>query len=287
MAIVGTVKEIWRFPMKSMAGESLPSATLARGGIVGDRGWAARDETVGEIRGAKKLPALLQCRARYVAEPTTESTPAVEIELPDGSRVRSDAPEAAERLSQLLGRKVTLWPLQPPEERDLQRRVPEPGVDFEADLRAVFGRLPDEPLPDFTVFPAEIFELTSPAGTFFDAFPLHLLTTGSLRFMEKHNPSARFDVRRFRPNVVIETTGDGASVPETAWVGRKLKIGEIAIDVPAGCPRCVMTTLPQGDLAKDPSVLRTIVRDMGQNVGIYGAAAASGKIAVGDRVEVM
>src|SRR5262249_4499537 len=154
--------------------------------------------------GAKKLPALLQCAARYLDEPEPGRTPVAEITFPDGARLQSDAPEAARRLSALLGRPVTLWPLQPAEARDHYRRVPEPGVDLETDLRKIFGRPADEPLPDFSVFPTELFELTSPAGTYFDAFPLHLLTTTSLRTLARHNPTARFDVRRFRPNLLIE-----------------------------------------------------------------------------------
>jgi hypothetical protein len=286
MAVVGTVKEIWRFPVKSMAGERLEVAEVAGGGIAGDRGWATRDETVGEIRGAKKLPELLRCRARYVEEPRPGFVPPAEIELPDGRRVRSDAAEAAAVLSELVGRRVTLWPIQAPEKRDHYRRASEPGIDFETELRSIFGRLPDEPLPDFSVFPPEIFELTSPAGTYFDAFPLHLLTTGTQRFLAERNPKARFDVRRFRPNVVVDTGGD-ASAPERDWTGRELRIGGVAVALQAPCPRCVMTTLPQGDLDKDPSVLRTIVRDLAQNVGVYGTALAAGRIAVGDRVEVV
>jgi uncharacterized protein YcbX len=154
-----------------------------------------------------------------------------------------------------------------------------------AELREIFGRTDDEPLPDLMAFPPEIMEYTSPLGTYFDAFPLHLLTTASLAALGARNASARFDVRRFRPNIVV-STDDAAGFIETEWSGRTLRIGEAQINVEMPCVRCVMTTLPQGDLSKDPSVLRTIVRDAAQNVGAYASIATPGRITVGDAVEL-
>ena len=63
--IVGRVAEIFRFPVKSMGGERLPRVEVGPQGVPGDRAWAVRDETRGGIRGAKKIPALMGCRARY------------------------------------------------------------------------------------------------------------------------------------------------------------------------------------------------------------------------------
>src|SRR5207249_9399410 len=100
-----------------MGGEPLQSCALGTFGIPGDRGWAVRDEAAGEIRGAKKLPALLQLAARYLEEPAADRIPPAEITLPDGARVRTDAPEAAARLTAFLGRRVTLWPRRPAGER--------------------------------------------------------------------------------------------------------------------------------------------------------------------------
>jgi hypothetical protein len=93
-------------------------------------------------------------------------------------------------------------------------------------------------------------------------------------------------VRRFRPNVVVET-GSTAGLVETEWLGKTLQIGGARLTIAAPCPRCVMTTLPQDGLAKDPSVLRTIVRDAAQNVGVYATVAAPGRIAAGDAVELI
>ncbi len=285
MSVVGRVAQLWRYPVKSMGGERLAHSTLGPRGIVGDRGWALRDEQAGEIRGAKKLAALLHCSARYLEEPGNDTIPCAEISLPDGSQLRSDDSDAAVRLSQLLGRQVTLWPLQPATATAHYRRGAPDNPDMLAELRSDFGRTSGEPLPDLSVFPRELVEFTSLPGTYFDAFPLHLLTTASLATLKAHNPSAQFDVRRFRPNVVVETDGADSFV-ENEWTGRTLHIGNAHIRIEAPCPRCVMTTLSQEGLSKDASVLRTIVRDAEQNVGVYATIVESGRIAVGDAVEL-
>ena len=284
---VGTVIEIWRYPVKSMGGEELARTAIGPLGLPGDRGWAVRDEVAGEMRGAKKFPVLLQCTARYEEEPTVECVPPAEITFPGGDRMRSVDPRAAARLSELLGRRVTLWPLEPPDNRDHYRRVPPDGGEMEADLRAVFGRLPDEPLPDLSVFPPELFEFTSPLGTYFDAFPLHLLTTASLRELAGRTPGSRFDRRRFRPNVLIEPAAGATGLVETAWCGRDLRIGAVTVRVEMPCIRCSMTVQPQGDLPKDPAVLRTIVRDAEQSLGVYARVVSAGTIAVGAAVELI
>jgi uncharacterized protein YcbX len=286
VGVVGTIVGIWRHPVKSMRGESLSAAEILADGLAGDRGWAVRDDAAGEIRGAKKLPALLRCAARYLEEPSAGRVAAAEIELPDATRVRADAPEAASLLSALLGRDVSVWPRLPAERREHYRRVFEEGVDPMEDLRAIFGRLPDEPLPDLSVFPPELFELTSPAGTYFDAYPLHLVTTGQLDFLRRRAPGSSFDPLRLRPNLLVETPGGADAPPEFDWCGRELRIGGAKVAVTVPCPRCVMTTLPQGDLPKDPAVLRTIVRDSGQNAGVYATVSSPGRVSLGDVVEL-
>ena len=282
---LGRIVEIWRYPVKSMGGEQLRSCELGMLGIPGDRGWAVRDEAAGEIRGAKKLPSLLLLAARYVDEPQANRIPPAEVVFPDGTHVRTDAPEAAGRLTELLGRRVTLWPRRPPDDRAHYRRGLPDDADFDAELRSIFGRLPDEPLPDLSVFPQELFEFTSPLGTYFDALPLHLLTTASLRALGRANPTASFDRRRFRPNFLIEPGSESEALVESAWGGETLRLGGATVKVEMGTPRCSMTTQPQDDLPKDPSVLRTVVRHAGQNVGVYASVVGAGPVAVGDTLE--
>jgi uncharacterized protein YcbX len=245
-----------------------------------------RDERAGEIRGAKKLPALLGCSATYVEEPTADRIPPAEIAFPDGARIRSDAPAAADRLSSLLGRPVTLWPLQPPTALDHYRRAAPDNPDMMVEMREVFGRLESEPLPDLSNIPPEIFEYTSPLGTYFDVFPLHLLTTTSMATLAEKTPGARFDVRRFRPNVLIDSSPGTAGLPEIDWAGKTLVAGTARIRIQIPTVRCVMTTLPQGDLAKEPSVLRTIVRDASQSLGVYATVEAGGTLSVGDELRL-
>lgn len=287
MPVVGRVLELWRYPVKSMRGEAIAAAVLGPRGIPGDRGWALRDEAAGEIRGAKKMPVLMRCAARYDAEPTPDTIPPVTMILPDGATLRSGDPDAAARLSSLTGREVTLWPLQPAERRDHYRRGLPDDPDMEAELRQVFGRLPDEPLPDLSVVPPELFELTSPLGTYFDLAPLHLLTTASLRALEARNPLARFAPCRFRPNLLIEPIAGAAGLIEQDWRGRRLRIGAATVAVTIGTMRCSMTTHAVDELPRDPSVLRTIVRDAAQNLGVYAEVEAPGRVAVGDEVALL
>lgn len=287
MAIVGRVLEVWRYPVKSMGGELLPRAQVGALGILGDRGWALRDETAGEIRGAKKMPVLMQCAARFDAEPNGEAIPPVTMTLADGSTVRSGDADANQRLSALTGRQVTLWPRQPAERADHYRRGLPDQPDIDAELRQIFGRLPDEPLPDLSVMPPELFEFTSPLGTYFDLAPMQLLTTAALQELATRNPAARFDRRRFRPNLLIEPTAGASGLVENEWSGRSLRIGGAVLAIGIPTMRCSMTTHATADLPKDPSVLRTIVRDANQNLGVYAGVEQAGAVAVGDAVELL
>ena len=284
---VGRIHELWRHPVKSMMGERIQSAELGTNGIPGDRAWAVRDEERGGIRGAKKIPALMRCAARYLEEPAFGRVPAPEITLPDGARLRASDSAAAERVSSALGQKVTLWPLLPAEELEHYRRGAPTHQDVDQEMRAIFGRTPDEPLPDFSKFSAEVFEFESPPGTYFDAFPVLLLTDATLRRLQQLAPASKVDVRRFRPNLVVATPDGVADFVELGWVGKRLRIGEAEIEIAMACPRCVMITHGFADLPKDSGLMRTVVREANQNVGVYVRVERPGRITVGDSVELL
>ena len=83
----GTVSALFRYPVKSMAGESLARLELGPRGVPGDRAWAVRDEERGGIRGGKRFPELMQCSARYTDHAPGEGSIPAEITLPDGTRL--------------------------------------------------------------------------------------------------------------------------------------------------------------------------------------------------------
>jgi len=303
--IIGRVRQIWRYPVKSMSGEGRVDCTVGPQGIPGDRGWALRDEKTREVTNGKRIPLLMQCGAVYRHEPKNEIIPPVDITCPDGTTIGSDAPEVNRRLSAALGKTVSLWPLQPATDKAHYRRasvmsrlsrfkvvrdqLPRimrlPNVD--AEVRELFSRESDEPLPDLLQLPPQVLEFTSPPGTYFDAFPIHLLTTSSLEAMKRFNSAAIWDVRRFRPNFFIETEAGAEGLIEVGWGGRILRIGEVELKCEIPTARCGMTTHAQAELPKDPSILRSIVKDAEQNLGIYANVIASGLVAIGDKVELL
>ena len=283
MTPLRSVSSLWRYPAKSMMGDEFASLPLEVGGVVGDRGWAVRDEERGGIRGAKKIAGLMQLHARYVEEPQAgKSPPAIEIRTPDGGCIRSDDDDVDEALSAFLDRRVSLWPLQPETDLDHYRRGAPDSEDFEVEARSIFGREPDEPLPTFEGLPLDVLiEYESPPGTYFDAYPILVVTDRSLATLADLSPGSRFDVRRFRPNVVLAVDDPDEEFPEQGWIGRRLRVGDVELEVTAACPRCVMVTRDFADLPQDRAVLRTIVRHADQSVGVYATVTEPGVLSVG------
>lgn len=227
------VAALYRYPVKSMQGAKLDSATLTQLGIPGDRGWALRVRATGKAASAKRYPALLLCRARYLDEPAAgKPPPPTEVELPDGTLARSDDPRSDERLSRLLGADVA------------------------------FSREDD-------------------GAGHFDDRPLHLLTTAALRTLAQAS-GLDFDVRRFRPNVLV--AHEAAGRPEDAWLGRVVRVGAARLRALNPVARCVMTTLPQPGLAEEKGVFRAVF-ERGGALGVYAEALARADCAVGDAVD--
>ncbi len=284
---VAIIDEIRRYPVKSMAGEVLDAVDLTDRGLPGDRAWAVRDEERGGIRGAKKIPGLMQLAARYAEAPAQEGSSPAEITLPGGGVAQTGDPEVNERLSKAVDHRVSLWPLMSADHLDHYLRGAPTHDDMMQELRAIFARNEDEPLPDLSLFPPEIMQYESPPGTYFDVFPLMLLSGSSMQEMNRRAPDSVFDTRRFRPNFVLGETDAEIPFPEQDWRGRRLRIGEAEIEITVECPRCVMVTHGFDDLPKDPMIMRALVKETGGNLGVYARVAIPGRVAIGDAVELL
>ena len=152
----------------------------------------------------------------------------------------------------------------------------------------MLARPESEPLPDLSGFPKELFEYESPLGTYFDAYPILLLSRASLASLASSAPSSNFDLARFRPTLLVDgAAASQGEFPEDAWVGKPLKIGGAVLAVEIACPRCIMTTHGFGELPKDTSIMRTLVKQHAGNLGVYAKVLEPGAIAEGDKIEVL
>ena len=270
--------DILRYPVKSLMGESIPAAELTPTGITGDRAWAVRDEKRGGIRGGKKIPQLMTLMAR-------SGSPTPTITAPDGESLAANSEHIHTWLSEKLHHPVTLWPLLPAERLDHYRRGAPDTEDLEQELRAVLGRLPDEPLPDLTGF-EELLEFESPPGTYFDAFPISIMSLQSLNTMNQLVGDSQFDVRRFRPNLLVDIPQSEDPFPEQAWLGATLSVGSAIMRIESTCPRCSMTTHAFDDLPRDTEIMRKLVNHSHGNLGIYASVQTPGQISLGDRITI-
>ncbi|WP_416981327.1 MOSC domain-containing protein [Streptomyces sp. T028] len=273
---LGTVGGLWRYPVKSMLGETVSAAEVTERGLAGDRRLAVVDRETGKVASAKNprlWKALLTCGA-------TLEEGSVRITLPDGKPVRRTDTDVDDVLSAVVGRPVTLTDT-PPDRATLDRSRPElvlqEGLDAEVQADTVqFGS-------------------AAPAGTFFDYAPLHLLSAATLRQLAALSPRGVAEAERYRPNIVIDTEGVGFL--DHAWLDSELRIGdELVLRVVASTPRCAVPTLPHGELPQDRAALRTLAEHNrvpagpGWNpepcAGVYAQVVRPGRVGVGDLVRL-
>ena len=268
-----SVAALWRYPVKSMLGEELNAAEVTIRGLLGDRQFAVVDAATGKVAGAKnprKWGNFLDFRATYVEPPRPGAQlPAVRLTLPDGTTVSSGQADLPQILSAALGRDVTF--------AEARQAGESPGATAEEYWPDVAGLDRRDTVTDFDL----------PAGTFFDCAVVHLLTTATMDRLRALYPLGRFEVRRFRPNIVVATEADEQRFAEDDWIGHTIAIGDRArLLVTGPCARCVMTTLPQGDLPKDSGILRTAAQHHHVNVGVYAEVTAGGPVRRGDPVQL-
>ena len=268
---VGAVAALWRYPVKSMMGEELNSCEVTDRGLLGDRQFAVVDRGTGKVGGAKnprKWGNFFDFRAAYAQPPQAAGAmPPVRITLPDGTAVTTGHGDLEQVLSRAFGRDVALGEAQPGD------RLP--------------GATAEEYWPDMAGldYRDTVTDFDMPAGTFFDTAVVHLLTTATIDRLRGLYPQGRFEARRFRPNIVVSTGPDELGFAENDWIGHTVAIGgTVRLAITGPCPRCVMITLPQGDLPKDPGILRTAAQHNAVSVGVYASVLTGGSIRRGDPV---
>ncbi len=233
---VGIVKEIWRYPVKSMAGEQLAAAEVNWHGINGDRraAFVRSDNHSGfPWLTGRQVPELNQYRPRYTNLADVINSDMV-VDTPDGRTLPLDSPDLLAELATLYGREIS------------QMRI----------KRGIF-----------------------------DSLTLSVMSAASALALAEaaHIPP---DMRRWRQNIIIETT-DGRAFAEEEWIGQSLVIGDVTIQLNQRIPRCVMVNVDPATAAKDAHVLKMVATQRDNCVGIHGTPQTTGTIRVGAVVKLM
>jgi hypothetical protein len=274
--VTGTVTELWRYPVKSMLGETVD---VTEHGLTADRAFALIDEETGKICSAKRHD-LWGDLFRFHARLVSDRPRVVHIEFPDGTGRTTNDADLPDMLSETFGRKVTVSAMVPSDAK-IEEIWPE--VKGPRLYGPTVGEHDGETVIDV------VASFAAP-GDFFDFSAVHVLTTNTIDELRRLEPDTLFDVRRFRPNIVVEVP-DGPGFVENDW--SSITIGDVQLEVLMPVPRCVMTTLGQSELPKDSGVLRATARHnmieagpLGPMpcAGVYAKVTASGSISVRDAV---
>jgi len=245
--------EIARYPVKSLQGEVMSSAEIELDGVRGDRCWGIRDEATGKILTGRRAPHLL------FAAGALAPNGAPVITLPSGVTCQGPGAETDAALSEWLDKPVSLVS----------------SVGGPAARAEYFENATDDT--------SQAIEWTMPVGRFVDALPLLVLTTASLRTAAALYQAGDWQLRRFRPNLVVDVAGDGWL--EDAWCGHStVRIGGVELQPQEPCMRCTMVTRPQPNLDGDPDIFRTLARNHRGHFGAWTAVTTGGTIRVGDEV---
>jgi uncharacterized protein YcbX len=260
---MGTINELWRFPVKSMQGSRVEALDVGPNAVVGDRAWGVVDPAAGRVLSAKHWPALLLASAAI-----DDRTGAVTVTLPDGTTHEAGDPATDAALSAWLDHPVVLR--QPPAGDGLPYELPTEAWD--------------DTSPTWE-FPGP------PGGPFVDLAAAHLLTTASLAAAAALHPEGRWDVRRFRPTALVDTGPDQEGFVEDDWVGKAVQLGDDVVVSPfMPTVRCAMTTRAQppvgseAGLDKDVDIAKTLNHHHDLNLGVYCAITSPGTVRVGDAV---
>jgi hypothetical protein len=230
---VGRITAIFRYPVKSMAGELLDAATLSWHGIEGDRRLALRrlnDKSGFPWLTAGKLPQLLLYKPFGLDPNNAESLP-THVRTPDGKEYELRSDELREEISSRCGGDVELMNLKH-------------GI--------------------------------------FDESPISVISMATVHGVARE-AGRDLDLRRFRPNVVLETNST-EPFEENSWVGRTLIFGEgnsgAVVGVTMKDERCVMVNFDPDTAERDSEVMKTVVRLNQNYAGVYGTVVRAGELRV-------
>ena len=249
------VAELWRYPVKSLLGEGLPTLQVIGDGVDGDRAWGIQDCGDGRILTARREPRLLFASSRIAPH-----SGAPVITLPDGQEFTGPGATTDAALSAWLGKPVTLVAAA---EQDASRA---------------------EYFADATDDSSRAIEWTMPKGRFVDAFPLLIMTTAGLRGSAAAYSRGTWDVRRFRPNILLQLDGEGWL--EDAWADRQLGIGSTQLIPRRRCIRCTMVTRAQPRLERDVNIYKTLYQSHGGEAGMWTQVVQAGIVSEGDAVRI-
>jgi hypothetical protein len=292
------VSGLYRHPVKSLGGEPLPALDITTTGPVGDRYWAVLDGESGRIRNAKRWPQLLLLTARFVKPPKPDAydddVTHVEMTAPDGSRCRSDDENCDAWLSRQLGRPARLAARRPAYCREHYRLG---GPRTADEIASDIDLQPGEAFPDYhlseTDFLAQLLDHETPPGSYADAYPIHILSRNALRSLAQRSGLDAGE-RRFRPNIVVEIDSDdleakGGDAPEQAWIGRRLRIGALVLELVSPTTRCSMPARPQPLLGvkPEPALTKAMVQLCNRSVGLNALVETPGTISCGDEIHLL
>jgi uncharacterized protein YcbX len=246
----GTVDQLYRYPVKSMQGLAVEHVEVGLSGIDGDRSRALIDVASGRLMSAKRWSKLLLAAADDGG-----------ITFPDGTHRPYESDDMDRMLSTWLGREVAL-------------RQIDPELDLSYEMTF------DPPNDD-----AELYEIPAPSGSFLDLAPVHLISQQTLHGGAAARPDLNWDVRRFRPNLVVDAVGT-PSFGEDAWCGRQLQIGTAIVEALQPTVRCAMPLRAQPGLESQPALFHALDEIHANHLGIYLSVIKPGEIRIGDHIEV-
>ncbi len=251
--MIGNVAGAWRYPVKSLQGEAVDHLDFDAAGAAGDRVWGILDRATGKVLTGKRSGVLLIATARTGADGS------VIITLPTGAELVAGEPGTDRALSAWLDRDVTLIG---------------PEVDD----------VPYELTMDPTDDDSAPWDFATPPGSLVDLAPAHLLTDASLAAARALGPGSEWDVRRFRPSLLLALAEPGDGFPEDGWLGRTVRCGAVAFEPFMRTPRCALPTRAQPGLARDTALSRTLSTHHTNDLGVYATVREGGRVRAGEGV---